>query len=627
MTEHVMFAAAIKAERLRLMARIERDRLLLEAVEKIDALYRHFDDIAPAAEDDRTEFERVTNPESDAPAPLPASVVQAAELTDTVQRSAPAKQSAEEPLSNGSGEVQDECAIHLPNNSNNAPAEDARLEDGLSPSKEGDTTSAATDGIAGTSVSSTDPDGGGSNSPETANQSAGGAVAAVTGANAQLADAVGVEPLPADTNPLSLSNRDVSTDEEASSGAGPQAEALQSQGTGAETLAVRDGHAQGQAASAGLPIYSPETANEKVGGSPAVAAPFNAEEAGRTPAYAIRGRSGTSPDADVTAGETAINSAAAAETGKPAGETDGSPAAPVTKKERVAQTHQEHPGWTTAQIATHLNLSRGAVSGHLHTLGIKLGHKGSPRKKAPGEPTVREKVLALHSEHPDWPQKQIADALGIGTGSVSNAVKGLGLEFPKSANSLPKADSQRARVEAYLDKHPGAVAKEVSAALGIPENAIRALAAANNFSLGRLSPEENRAAKRAGGLKTIAKLRGLPPDHPASEWAESRLRKYGAPEPAPDIEPAPQPFTAGDQDEEPIAPAPRPRVLSEPKGRFYLRTAAGKYLHMSGSGLVDGRSYAWCGNQKQFEALRDKFEMARDPAFVKYVPDLPAVRA
>lgn len=439
-----MFAAAIKAERLRLLAQIERDRLLLEAVDKIDALYRHFDDIAPAAEDDRTEFERVTNPESDAPAPLPASVVQAAELTDTVQRSAPAKQSAEEPLSNGSGEVQDECAIHLPNNSNNAPAEDARLEDGLSPSKEGDTTSAATDGLAGTSVSSTDPDGGGSNSPETANQSAGSAVAAVTGANAQLADAVGVEPLPADTNPLSLSNRDVSTGEEASSGAGPQAEALQSQGTGAETLAVRDGHAQGQAASADLPT----------------------------------------------------NSAAAAETGKPAGETDGSPAAPAS---------------------------------------------------------IKDRIIACNRAHPDWDAHRIAEALGIKANSVSAYKSMLGLPIPRRAHNSPKF---------------------------VP------------------ATEAPRAQAPAPAPKLIDGL-----SQARSVLVRQVAEKPASPEPGPASEPQPQPFTVGDQDEEPVHPTVA--KFGSPNAKWFrLRRSDGMWLHMSGHGFTVEKKDGWIGKIGQLRAIR-----------------------
>jgi hypothetical protein len=417
--------------------------------------------------------------------------------------------SGEEPLSNGSGEVQDECAIHLPNNSNNVPAEDARLEDGSGPSKEGDTTSAATDGIAGTSVSSTDPDGGGSNSPETANQSAGSAVAAVTGENAQLADAVGVEPLPADTN--------------------PEQEIGGAEGDVRPVLASSD--------TSGIP-------------TPALDHP----------------------------------------TVKPVGERDGSPAAPVTKKERVAQTHDEHPDWTIAKIAAHLNLTTDAASRHLQALGIKLGHKGSPRKKAPGEPTVREKVLAAHAAHPDWPQKQIADALGIGTGSVSNAVKGLGIEFPKSPNSLPKPDSQRARVEAFLLDHPDATVRDTATALGLAFSRVRAIAAEAGIQFRKLTPAELQAARRAGALKSAAVRRrgaGVP--------------IAGKPEPA--SEPQHQPFTVGDQDEEPVHPTVA--KFSSPNAKWFrLRRSDGMWLHMSGHGFTVEKKDGWIGKIGQLRAIR-----------------------
>lgn len=326
--------------------------------------------------------------------------------------------------------------IHLFNNSNNAPAEDARLEDGLSPSKEGGTTSAATDDSAGTSVSSADPDGGGSNSPE--------------------------------------------------------------------------------------------TANEKVGGSPAVAAPFNAEEAGRTPAYAIRGRSGTSPDADVTAGETAINSAAAAETGKPAGESDGSPAAPLTKKERVARTHDEHPDWTIAKIAAHLNLTTGAVGGHLSALGIKLGkpvrpkvanrpqpqrfalgdqdgdhvhpslakYPAKPAKASPaapafvvpkGEPAEttakRGEVAALNEREPWLAPHEAASRLQIPVVNLRIFSSELGITWaqprqqqePKSPILAEKAPAISQRVAALRRMHPTWTPALIAAELGIRASDVRAV--------------------------------------------------------------------------------------------------------------------------------------------------------
>jgi uncharacterized protein (UPF0335 family) len=57
------------------------------------------------------------------------------------------------------------------------------------------------------------------------------------------------------TNPQSPSNRDVSTDDKASSEVGPQAEASLAE-TGSETLADHEGHIEGEAVSADLPTNS-----------------------------------------------------------------------------------------------------------------------------------------------------------------------------------------------------------------------------------------------------------------------------------------------------------------------------------------------------------------------------------
>ena len=484
-TEHVSFTAVIKAEWLRLASTVARDQLRLETLDRLLRLYEPQTAMAAAADRD-DDFERITNPE--APKPLPDV---ADDFAAAIVRPVGAKTSDQEPLSNGSGEVQDECAIHLP----------ART-------------------------------------------------------------------------------REESRER--------------------------------------------QTAGENPASKPEASLPEPMEPEGT----------------------------AAVETGKPAGEGDGTPAAPLTKKERVARTHDEHPDWTIAKIAADLNLTRDAVSAHLSALGIKLGHKGTPRKRAEGELSVREKVLALHAEHPDWYQKQIADALGIGTGSVSNAVKGLGVAFPKSPSSLPKPDSQRARVTAYLDDHPGATAKEVSTATGIPESNVRMLAFVNHLDLGKLTPEENRAAKRDGGLKAVQsqhpdflkdRIVTCNREHP--DWNSHQIAealdttpgkvsayksKYGIPVPArrsdepkfvpevktkpapvvpvtaspePEPEPAPLPFTAGDQDEEPVHPTVA--KFGSPNAKWFrLRRADGMWLHLSGTGFTADKNNGWIGKIGQLRAIR-----------------------
>jgi hypothetical protein len=75
---------------------------------------------------------------------------------------------------------------------------------------------------------------------------------------------------------------------------------------------------------------------------------------------------------------------------------------------------------------------------------------------------------------------------------------------------------------------------------------------------------------------------------------------------------ASQPEPARFTPHEPVAtPAPRPL----PKGtQFRLRAGRGegKYLHMSGIGMTDNKTYAWIGTESQLVAVRRKFPEARE---------------
>ncbi|MEX0684031.1 MAG: hypothetical protein WD472_11345, partial [Dehalococcoidia bacterium] len=68
----------------------------------------------------------------------------------------------------------------------------------------------------------------------------------------------------------------------------------------------------------------------------------------------------------------------------------------------------------------------------------------------------------------------------------------------------------------------------------------------------------------------------------------------------------------------PATPSPAaasPPPVRRPKGRkFRLRAGNGEghYLHMSGAGLVPGKTYAWEGTESQLLALRQKHPEARD---------------
>jgi hypothetical protein len=204
---------------------------------------------------------------------------------------------------------------------------------------------------------------------------------------------------------------------------------------------------------------------------------------------------------------------AAVETGKPAGEGDGTRAAPLTKKERVARTHDEHPDWTIAKIAAHLNLTTGAVGGHLSALGIKLGHKGTPRKREEGEPSVpatapepplraptapvfvapkgelaettakRGEVAALNGIEPWLPPHEAAARLQIPLVNLRIFSSELGIIWaqprpepePKPSVPAEKSPTISQRVAALRRMHPTWTPTLIATELGIRASDVRAV--------------------------------------------------------------------------------------------------------------------------------------------------------
>ena len=148
--------------------------------------------------------------------------------------------------------------------------------------------------------------------------------------------------------------------------------------------------------------------------------------------------------------------ASPSETGKPV-EPSGS-AAPVPKYELVRQCHNEHPDWPPSKIAEATGVRKDQIHGLAKFAGISIPTEAEYRRalrkqttealKAAAEPAeankpaeppqtqphpkqppvgtagrrgaLKQKVLAVHAEHPDWTAAQIAEHLGHPSkGSIS----------------------------------------------------------------------------------------------------------------------------------------------------------------------------------------------------------------
>jgi hypothetical protein len=60
------------------------------------------------------------------------------------------------------------------------------------------------------------------------------------------------------------------------------------------------------------------------------------------------------------------------------------------------------------------------------------------------------------------------------------------------------------------------------------------------------------------------------------------------------------------------APKPLLHAGAGTQRRFVLRDWKGAYLHQSGSGMTQNRSFAWCGTQVQLQSIRAAHPEARE---------------
>lgn len=216
--------------------------------------------------------------------------------------------------------------------------------------------------------------------------------------------------------------------------------------------------------------------------------------------------------------------------------------------------------------------------------------------------TQAERLTALFAERGQVSMREAIEAIGGTSGGLFKAARKAGVVFrkltkaelaqaamdgmakaghPVEPSKKPKALGKR--IAAYVEEHPDATAREVADALGSTLTAVGWAAQKAKIELRKYTAEERSEATRQGILAR----------QPA---------QVDAPVPAL------------------IAPAAVGDVLHKvwrPKAtRFRLRqhVGRGKYLHMSGQGLVDSKAYAWIGTEAQLLATRAKFPDAKEMA-------------
>jgi hypothetical protein len=131
-------------------------------------------------------------------------------------------------------------------------------------------------------------------------------------------------------------------------------------------------------------------------------------------------------------------------------------------KQRVAETHRDHPDWSSEQIAEHLGAKLGSVSHALHdaraaagTAEVEVIPPATPQTPVAPPPvgekrTLTERVRSLHQQHPTWTATMIAHELGAKQTSVS-ALLGV-IRNPKAVAATveqPQFSGRRQMVEHY----------------------------------------------------------------------------------------------------------------------------------------------------------------------------------
>lgn len=260
-------------------------------------------------------------------------------------------------------------------------------------------------------------------------------------------------------------------------------------------------------------------------------------------------------DADLQEQEKAI----IAETGKSVGEQ--SPAAPVrsrpaTMRAKIIACHAEHPDWPSKLVAEHLGISEDAVRACASRKKLKLVSWWD-YQRAQAAKTAEALRTAVQPESPPASKAEPA------------------IEAPAEQPAKPLSLGKR--LAAYVAEHPDATTRDAADALDSTLTAVGWAAQKQGITLRKYTFEERSAATRRGMTARI----DTPP------------------------KPAPEPF-----DDEP-APVVR-RVMKAPTGRFYLRNAAGNFVHQSlqasptGTGplMTSDRKWAWYDTMDRYRGAK-----------------------
>lgn len=138
---------------------------------------------------------------------------------------------------------------------------------------------------------------------------------------------------------------------------------------------------------------------------------------------------------------------------------DAVPAAPETipsedepptlsKRQQVRIAHEDHPDWSAAQIAEHLGLTKGSVSGHASSLGIKFAKSAVA---AASSMTKLDRVRLMHEQHPTWTARLIALEMGEKEGTVSTLLATVRKTARAQAEPKPEFSSEQEMLRHYGD--------------------------------------------------------------------------------------------------------------------------------------------------------------------------------
>jgi hypothetical protein len=327
---------------------------------------------------------------------------------------------------------------------------------------------------------------------------------------------------------------------------------------------------------------------------------------------------------------------------------------PVTRADQIRAVLAKHPDWSSYQTAEQLGMEASDVRAVCRDKGVAL--KARPKATT----GLRQRAIEASAAHPEWTITEVARYLGAaGVGSVSNAVKGLGLVFAhhSPAGQSRKPDSEASRVEAYHLAHPDATARDIANALNLGLSAVTQAKTARGLNIRTMTFEERSQAMREASARSPNRSRKAdrapveapqPPapaepaptgaPKPGNEGYESYRRKNGLPKvdvSAEEVDALPIPVVrelsktaqrlrsepaapkveeplafAGDPDEEDgdyVHPSLRRYPAPKAGGKVMLRRADGDYLHCGGVGFTKNRTYAWSGTRAQLAKARQVF--------------------